>query len=500
MTMFSPLLRATLITATYAGRELAKREEARPLDWIRWLPPQDIFLRDSSKLKLYRAGNQSLGKTTAGLTQVIWHCLGSHPHYRVPPPPVEWWIVCESHEQSVAIQKKLWDLLPKSEVDPETEFDEVRGFRGRLAACKFKNGSIIRIKTNNQGAMKMAGATIHGVMFDEPPLSSRMFEEIRKRVKKKAGWLILTMTPVNRDCTWIKEMAESGAIVDHHFPLRAEYLIPVGSDMPLRDIEGTVCDEEWIEQLRAETVAHEQPVTVDGEWEMRVTGRVFTEFRSSGPDSHVHTNIPKMECRLLFGIDHGSKATGAIGSKEICFLVLVDESGHDHDLPSRVYVLDEFSPPGSSTPEMDAKGVLDMLKRNGLEWSDIDEAKGDRVHMPGSVSQKSNKDLMKSIAKLKRVHRGKLSPKIRTVSKRKWRGSGPVETGNKYLHRQMIRPGGFGVHPRCKRLVESLDKYDLRDNEFKDPIDALRYALESYVYGTRGPGIRYERHRNIRRR
>jgi hypothetical protein len=73
---------------------------------------------------------------------------------------------------------------------------------------------------------------------------------------------------------------------------------------------------------------------------------------------------------------------------------------------------------------------------------------------------------------------------IRTVKRGKGRGRGSVNAGCRYLHQAMVRPGHFFVHPRCARLLEALDRWDYSDSDYKDPIDALRYALQRYVFRT----------------
>ena len=44
----------------------------------------------------------------------------------------------------------------------------------------------------------------------------------------------------------------------------------------------------------------------------------------------------------------------------------------------------------------------------------------------------------------------------------------------------MLRgPDYFSVHPRCKRLIDDLSRFDGRESsEHKHSIDALRYTLE----------------------
>ena len=107
---------ATFARTISALRASADRE---PLRHMRWLPGQQAFLSDPSPRKLFRAGNQAMGKTTCGLADVVFRCLGEHPFLDVPTPPIEAWVLCASWSQSLAVQTKLWDMLPKHRVHAE---------------------------------------------------------------------------------------------------------------------------------------------------------------------------------------------------------------------------------------------------------------------------------------------------------------------------------------------------------------------------------------------
>jgi hypothetical protein len=90
---------------------IASRVEAEPIRWMRWLPAQDRYLRCTERFRLFRAGNQALGKTTVALADLLLHALGEHPH-RTCDTAGEYWIICASWSQSIAIQAKLRALMP----------------------------------------------------------------------------------------------------------------------------------------------------------------------------------------------------------------------------------------------------------------------------------------------------------------------------------------------------------------------------------------------------
>src|SRR4051812_25913455 len=102
--------------------DLAGAVEDFLLPHVRWIVPQDLWLRlnPPSGAKLFRAGNQAIGKTWAQMAECIWRATGTHPYYPTKEPPVEIWVVCTSWGQSVAIQGKFWLLAPKELLTKDT--------------------------------------------------------------------------------------------------------------------------------------------------------------------------------------------------------------------------------------------------------------------------------------------------------------------------------------------------------------------------------------------
>ena len=115
-----------LATAAASMVMLAKRAETDPLAYFRPTPPQVAFLRSTAPITMLRAGNQ-LGKTWAGVADCLYRALGDHPYQQVPPAPQEVWIVAVSWEQSLSIQKKVWQLVPKRELADDCTFVEGGG-------------------------------------------------------------------------------------------------------------------------------------------------------------------------------------------------------------------------------------------------------------------------------------------------------------------------------------------------------------------------------------
>ncbi len=467
--------------ATSALRIAAERTKANKLAQMRWLPPQHAFLTDRSRVKMIRTGNQAYGKTTVGLADLIYRCLGHHPFQPVPSAPVECWVICASFKSSVKIQKKLWELLPRDQVVIGTRFDERHGFGANAPCVLFCNGSSIHFRTTKQDVLDMAGATIDVALFDEPPRNRRVFEEVRKRVMARNGIVMISMTPINADVDWIREMAESGVITDLHFKLEPQYLIPVGEKRAIK-INGVRRDEKWIAQVREDTAEWERPVTVDGEWEMRSEGNLFKAFRPApaANGGHVSGVVPSVPLLLSLGIDHGL----GTGRQTSILIGVLETPGSKYP---KVWVVSETHSDGMTTTERDAEDIELMLGRMAIDWSSLDYAYGDKPTGPtGHMSTKGNLDLEDSLRRrFKLKDRTELKPRIRSAKRGRGSAQQVKQMGLRFLHELMLE-GNLIVSPACAWLIECLSQWDGTDtSKHKDAIDALRYALRPWIMGER---------------
>jgi len=287
----------------------------------------------------------------------------------------------------------------------------------------------------------------------------------------------MAMTPINApgDLTWLRDMCHEGLIQDLHYPMTAESFQYADTGEPRILLDGTPCDDDWInEQLRS-VLPQYREIVIHGGWDEIVTDGVFAESFSRA--RHVSDRKPTGTVRLSLGIDHGTKEF-----TETAVLVAVDEA---QEYPV-VYVLDTYEAPGNTTQEEDARGILAMLKRNGLQWRDLDYATGDIAHYGGRgrIQRKTNKELAQEIGRELRLGRtAPLSPQIQTA--KSGAGSNPrqsVYRGNAWLHRALLRPFQVQIDPQCESIIKSLENYR---GGSADPaghlIDALRYALSPWI-------------------
>lgn len=491
-----------LAAALEQVRRLQAATAADPLAAFRGTPPQLALWRAQGTRLLLRTGNQVGGKTTAACVEALWWATHRHPYRRTPAHPVSILFVCVTWQQSLAIQKKLWDLCPKGALKPGQDFDASNGFGRASPTLEFADGSTIAIRTENQGAKNLAGSTLHLVIYDEPPKARRIYAELERRTARTGGTLILTMTPVNARIDWLREMAESGGILDLHFRCEPENLrLEDGTVLTVPDPATGLprpMDAAWIAEQRRSVASFEEPVIIDGEWEMRAAGQVFEAWDRGrmasagllggplGPAAHVAAakaaGQSPGEVRLQLGIDW---ADAALRTAAILVAVLPspDEEG------DRVWVLGEYVPDRATTIEQDAEGILALLAGLGLRWSDLDCAYGDKrlTDAAGKSTVKSNGMLSGAIAR--RLGQSVISPPVRGA--KKVRGAarlgrqGALWPSVRWIHALMMR-GHFFCDSACERLIESIETWDGHERHAgKDAIDGLRYALVEQWAATR---------------
>ena len=443
---------------------LRKKAENDPLRYFSPTPPQLSFINDKSPIKALIGGNQ-VGKTMATCALLLYHCLGKHPTLKTDPPPIEAWLITHSHEQSRTIQQKLYDMIPKEELDPSCEFVRGKGFRGLAPICKFKNGSLIRIKTANQG-LGLASSTCSYVAIDEPVDQSTM-NELVARVSRggaggKRGTVSISLTPVGGvDVRYIKEMIERGLISAHYAPLTVEATTPIG--LP----QGYLLSQEQIDEITRAYLPYDREQRITGSFDVAPIGVVFENFI---PEMISSQPVPRGgDYRFCVGIDHGSSP-----GSQVALLSCVDM--RDPQNP-RVYCLSEYTS-GHAPPEHHAQAILEMLKKNGVDpnlctWT------GDGEHRGRDQYRMSNIMLMRAFESILGYPPRNLPFTIRRARK----GRHSVYVGASMIHSIMSRKH-FWVRPDCAQLIKSIQNWTMKRTQSersRDPfghsIDALRYGI-----------------------
>lgn len=451
--------------ARTAGRLTADAEQ-NPLKYWKPTQIQKQVLEDRHQIVLFRAGNQ-IGKTVCGAFDTICRCLGMHPYKPVPPPPIEAWVICHSWEQSRTIMGKFHDLVPKHELHPSVEFARGKGYRGTGAPIvRFKNGSLVRFKTTNQGTLGIASGTVDHIWSDEPPPPD-LFGELRARTTRTKGTMLFTLTPIGAPVDWLKELVKNNIVHEHVGIMNVENCTPLGC-RPLMS-------EADIESLRMSYLPLDRDVRMNGDWDGGIPeGRIFEQFT----DDLVSDLTPKPDRQYIWsiGIDHGHEI-----ASQVAILTAVDVTERDKPI---VYVVDEYIASGASA-EIHAKSIIAMIKRNGLDVAHIQRWTGDRSHGGSKKNggRMSNTMLMAAFAHVLHYPKGKLPFRIRTAYKPKY----SVYYGCSALH-ELMCAGRFQIFPRAERTIKSLKYWAMKSNggmdvmsEWKHCIDGLRYATMGII-------------------
>ena len=434
-----------------------------PLDHTRYTNLQIRWLSVVQRLALWRGGNQ-IGKSYAQAADIIHTARGTHPYRATPRLPVRLLVVGESWAQMDPLVEKLWNLLPKDEIEDHLRYEPANGIRGRKnPAITFRpgtpgHGSTIVLATYKQGAKRIAGGSFHGVYLDEPCPES-VYGEIMGRLSKWHGYLRLSLTPTPESppMQYLRDIVDAGGLHEQRTSVTLDAMTLRGGliEQPWKTPEQ---HEEWLSSL----IAIERDMREHGGWDPIVADRILSAFDAH----HVVTRGPSGEIWTAVGIDHGAKA-----GRQAAVLVGCTPDGET------IWYMDEAVSDGRTSPQDDARGILDMLRRNGVRWQAVDYWVGDRAHS-GDIygNAKSNVELHAALARELDITSVELSAKgCRLATPQKGRG---IWHGLRVMNGLFAANRSY-VHMRCAELIKAIRtwKGQLQTPE-KDRIDAARYAVE----------------------
>ena len=471
-------VRSALLALLQGTEALTEHVARHPLDYARWTEPQREYLSHRAPRKLLRIGNGG-GKSYVALADVALRARKCHPFrpdWNKRKGPTKQWIVSVSWAQLVPLMTIFRSFLGEGELAQAPSWDPAKGWGKDSPTLVWPDGSMVGFRTMRQGPLAHAGAELDHVLIDEP-CAMEHYRELERRVFRRAGEISLAMTPVNApgDLGWLRDLAADQVIADLNFPMN-ERLFRFADTGELRRLpDGTVCDAAWIaEQVKAVPAKYRE-IVINGGWDEIVVDGVFSEVFSES----LHVADFTLDGKEVYslGVDHGSKAFTETG-----LLVAVDERT---EYPS-IYVLDCYEAPESSPAENDARALIALLTGQRLTWRRLKYATGDIAHYGGRgrINRKSNAELAYELARAMGLKKDEaLVPPIRTA--KTGQGSNPRGSryrGESWLHRAMLRPGQFTVHPRCKALIGAIPKYrGGSEDEYGHLLDGLRYALDPWI-------------------
>jgi phage terminase large subunit-like protein len=445
---------------------------ADPVAAMAWSPWQEDVLRDPWRLLLVRAANQ-IGKTVLAAAFLVMEARGTNP-FRPPRHrgPLNLMLISESLEQMSregGVLEKLWDMLPKDEIDPGIHFERGRGLVGvKYPAITFvkgpAEGTVIRLFRYEQGPKKLEGTTLHGIVLDEP-CPAAVYNAAIPRLRQHQGWLLATMTPTPDmpPQKYMQQLVAKGVVHEHHIELTEQACWPRGYARPFQT-QAQI--DEFVGQLEPWQV----PMRVKGAWETILPDRYLTAWSDELVGDFDLRDLPE-DAKVMVGVDHGIDA-----GKQRAHLLIGAEL--DTARP-RFWLLDEAGSDDPTTTEQDAEAIDAMLRRNGMTIANVDIWIGDRSAQDRrAVKRKSNDRLMKAIlARYGRTPDDRNAPKMDTPHK--WEGS--VGDGFGFMNKCM-KDGRWRVHRRCTRFRYAASNWRRGQMDpLKDDLDPSRYAMQRAV-------------------
>lgn len=457
--------------------------DAHGLDLIRLSDPQHAWVSMPARFALWRGGN-SIGKTFAQAVDITHTARGTHPWRRVRRAPVRLLVVGYSFAQMDPLCRTLWQMLPKDEIDPRVQYEPENGFRGfKIPAIPFVRGpgqgSVIGFATYEQGSGRIMGNQVHGAYLDEPP-PEHIYGEVRPRLNALNAFLRMTFTPTpdSPPLEYLRELVDVGVqtggrrgLVEMQTSLTAAAITPRGGLFELPRMPQSEIDEAIDGYLD-----DERDMRAHGAWTALRRGRWVSTFSES---ENVLDFPPPAGAYVVVSIDHGAQA----GKQAVMVQAITDR---DEPLLTRVWWLAEHIAEDATTPEEDAKHIIDLLASLGMTVDHVDLWVGDRSLDSKFLAAKSNDRLRRALAL--RLRRD-LEDTPRIVVPHKYPGS--LRAGAAMVRALMKRrladgrPAGI-VAPRCAAYRRSLLSFmGKRDDPEKDIFDAGRYGPEMAIRGRR---------------
>lgn len=470
--------RDSLLDMLRALEAMEEHVAACPLEYTRWTVPQVEYLSRASRRKMLRTGNR-FGKSKVALGDVVYRARKAHPYrpdWNRRRGALHQAIVGVSWDQLIPHMRTFKGMLGRDELASAPNFSFRKGWGKDSPCLVWPDGSSVTWKTTGQDELAQAGAEYDHALIDEP-CESETYREFDRRVSSRAGDLSIVLTPINAPAPldWLEELAAEGIVDDMHYRLEERHLRFADTGELRRLPDGTVMDTVWIEAQEREVLARWRDIILHGEWNEVDTEGVFA--RSFSPEAHVAAFRLDGKEVLVLGLDHGTKAF-----TETAVLLAVDERG---EYPA-VYILDLYEAPENTPPEKDAEAIVAMLGHHGLRWRDLARATGDIAHHGGrgKLGRKSNAELSYELAKVLGLRRHEaLAPPIWTA--KTGQGAAPrdsVRRGLEWMHRAMIRPGHFTIHPRCVSLIEAIPRFrGGSEDPYGHLVDAVRYGLDQWI-------------------
>jgi phage terminase large subunit-like protein len=164
--------------------------------------PQADFLRAAGthRVVVFRSGNQ-IGKTEVGAASLALMLLGHHPHATVPRRGLRAWCSALSWD---TLARTLWPKIQPLLPDGCQVVWRQKSHNLPHSVSYPPTGNKVFFVSAEQTPDKMSGATLHAAWLDEPHPAPHL-REVRTRLLRHSGLLLLTLTPVRRR-GWVEDL------------------------------------------------------------------------------------------------------------------------------------------------------------------------------------------------------------------------------------------------------------------------------------------------------
>jgi len=391
-------------------------------------------VESKAKLISVRAANR-VGKTRHGAYMIAKRMVDG-PGFRAR-------VVGPTREQTHNVLGKYLAEFLRPYLSHKSYYIDGRGWNQNTILLR--NGSFCQLRSIEDNPNAHAGDELDLVLMDEPPTRAHYAENMA-RVISRGGQFILTFTAVNRPVGWLRRILDENESGWEQWvvPFLREN-VPWYSDAKFNDMILVFKSSPWQWEQR-----------VNAAWEGITEGRVYDGFN----ESNATDKTPRGDVSIGLGMDHGTVA----GHQAV---VLIAWRGQ------KVWVLDEYISTWGTTPEQDARLILDMLRRNGIKPGQVVRAVGDTNYKAGYRVNDLIENAMQEILHLD-------YPPFRILNADKSPGS--VDYGMRVLNHASHRDD-LSVHERCTNMHDTMRNWKggrvsgSEDAKLSHIADALRYIV-----------------------
>ena len=447
---------------------------ARRLDPLQTYRPVGLLaqaLQDPAEHMLIRAPNR-IGKTTMLARLFVGEAVAK-PGYRGR-------LTGPTRSQTRDVIQRHVAHFASRHLDARSSYNEGTGFNRNVTAL-FANGSAIEFRSCEAPVQSHEGGEFDRCGFDEVPKLSHLRANIGRSGPTRAGRVIIATTIVNISPdrrVMLRQLVEGPTERPETGPGR--HVMPTGwvqyvPAFTRENVPWLTATQYQAQRAKWEGTPEEEQ-RLSGAWEGASALRALSFF---GP-RHVIPSVVDHEMHdwplYVLGFDHG-KAMG----KQVCHLIGVDPVGLEF------YVMREWVGAGSDSPDVDARGVLDMLAEVNVSPYNIHLARGDIgdgiESVKGVAAQSRNRWIETQIASLLGVQRCPFRIEVPYKAPGLWR-IGEIAMNHAF------KWGKMSVYEGCQHFRRSALTYQgsttHADRNRKDGLDPVRYALQDWLIEQRG--------------